>query len=195
MVVPVSDLMRLHCEMRAELSGTRKLVGHAAVFRTMADLGSHYESLGDTAFTAVMKDPNDDPRGLFNHDPNMVLGRKRSGTLRYSVDSEGLPFEIDLPDTSYANDLRAVMERRDIDECSFAFFPGASSWLRAPDGKPHERQDSIRRLLDLSVVTYPAYGGTSAMLRTMTFTERPESLRSQLARARHRVNFMKGNGS
>ena len=188
----MTGLMRFQCEMRAEVTRGNILEGHAAVFGQYADLGSHYEEIAATAFQRVMKSPDDDPRALYNHDPNMVLGRKASGTLRYSVDSEGLPFEVDLPDTSYASDLRVSMKRGDVNQCSFAFFPDLSSWHKAPDGKPLERQDEIARLLDLSVVTYPAYAGTSVALRAMTFTKRPESLRSQMARARHR-NLMKGH--
>lgn len=174
--------------------GRNRLEGHAAVFGQLADLGSHYEEMGTTAFDVVMKSPDDDPRALFNHDPNMVLGRKTAGTLRYSVDSEGLPFEVDLPDTTYANDLRVSMDRGDINQCSFAFFPDKSSWSKAPDGKAKERHDLIRRLLDLSVVTYPAYLGTSVALRHLEFTKPPETLRSQLIRARHRA-YLKGNNS
>lgn len=189
----MAKLMRFHCEMRAEMKGHNRLEGHAAVFGQLADLGSHYEEIGSTAFDAVMKREDDDPRALFNHDPSMILGRKRAGTLRYSVDSEGLPFSVDLPNTSYANDLRESMERGDVDQCSFAFFPDLSSWRSAPDRKQIERHDSIARLTDLSVVTYPAYTGTSAALRHMEFNEitEPESLRGQLVRARHRV-IMKG---
>jgi HK97 family phage prohead protease len=186
----VSSLMRFQCEMRAEIRG-RKLEGHAAVFGQYADLGSHLEEIGSGAFDRVMKSPDDDPRALYNHDPSMVLGRKQAGTLRYSVDSEGLPFDVDLPDTSYARDLQVSMERGDVNQCSFAFFPGITSWHRTPDNRPLERQDEVDRLLDLSVVTYPAYAGTSAALRHMEFTPGAESLRSQLARARHRV-LMKG---
>lgn len=191
----MTGLMRFQCEMRAEMKARNRLEGHAAVFGALADLGSHYEEVGATAFDAVLKDPLDDPRALFNHDPSMILGRKRAGTLRYSVDSEGLPFEVDLPDTSYAHNLRASMERGDVDQCSFAFLPNVSTWHKAPDGKPLERQDSIRRLLDLSVVTYPAYDGTSAALRHMEFDQSPEPLRSQLIRIRHAVligQLMKG---
>lgn len=187
----MTKLMRFHCELRAEMTGRNRLEGHAAVFNQLADLGSHYEEMGTSAFDAVMKSPEDDPRALINHDPSMVLGRKTAGTLRYSTDSEGLPFQVDLPDTSYANDLRVSMERGDINQCSFAFFPNLTTWGKAPDGKPSERHDSIARLLDLSVVTYPAYAGTSVALRHMEFNETPEPLRSQLIRARHRV-LMKG---
>lgn len=183
----MSNLMRFQCQMRAELKGRNRLEGHAAVFGQMADLGSHYEEIARSAFDAVMKSADDDPRALFNHDPSKILGRKQAGTLRYSVDSEGLPFSVDLPSTSYATDLRESMERGDVDACSFAFFPNLTSWHKAPDGKPLERQESIARLLDLSVVTYPAYAGTSAALRSIEFT-RVESLRSQLARARHRAH-------
>ena len=41
-----------------------------------------------------------DVRGLFNHDPNHVLGRTKSGTMKLSVDSKGLADEIETGATT-----------------------------------------------------------------------------------------------
>ncbi|MCT7656157.1 HK97 family phage prohead protease [Oceanimonas sp. NS1] len=61
-------------------------------------------------------------RALFNHDPNFVLGRTRSGTLALSVDADGLRYEIDPPDTQTVRDLvLAPLARGDITGSSFAF--------------------------------------------------------------------------
>src|SRR5262245_12029043 len=99
------SIQRFGVELRAEMAGDT-LRGHAAVFGQMARIGAGWEDLGRSAFDAVLKDPSTDVRSLINHDPTLLLGRQSAGTLRVSVDSEGLPFEVDLPNTSYANDLR-----------------------------------------------------------------------------------------
>ena len=37
-----------------------------------------------------------DVRALFNHDPSLVLGRNKSGTLKMKEDSTGLHYEVDI---------------------------------------------------------------------------------------------------
>jgi len=63
----------------------------------------------------------DDARALFNHDPNLVLGRVSSGTLRLSADSKGLKYEIVPPVTRTAEDLVAMIQRGDVTGSSFEF--------------------------------------------------------------------------
>lgn len=171
--------------MRARMTGN-KLVGHAAVFNQVAALPRHYERLAATAFRSVLANPDTDVRALVNHDPNMLLGRQGAGTLDVRTDAEGLAFEVELPDTSYARDLRTLVERGDLVGASFAFIPGEDEWTRAPDGRQLRTHTSVRELLDVSPVTYPAYEGAGVGLRSMTF-ERVNGTRSQLIRARARV--------
>ncbi|MDN8705120.1 HK97 family phage prohead protease, partial [Staphylococcus aureus] len=65
---------------------------------------------------------NDDVRGLFNHDPNYILGRTTAGTLSLSVNERGLVYDITAPDTQTIRDLvLAPMQRGDINQSSFAF--------------------------------------------------------------------------
>jgi len=183
-------VQRFGVELRAEMSGDT-LRGHASVFGQMARVGGGWENVGSSAFDAVLADPETDVRALRDHNASMLLGRQSVGTLRLSVDSEGLPFEVDLPNTSYANDLRELVERGDLDGASFGFIPGEDELSRAPDGRQLRTHTSVKALIDVSAVTFPAYDGAGVALRHYEFA--PCSNRGQLIRARARVMFHKEN--
>ena len=175
---------RLLAEFRAEVQGNT-LIGHASVFGQLAPMAGGYEEMAATAFDQALKSPETDVRALVNHNPTMVLGRQSAGTLRLSTDKEGLRFEVDLPDTSYANDLKELLRRGDVTGASFGFFPGEDSYRKAPDGKQIRTHTSVARLLDVSPVTWPAYEGATVALRHVTFASR--SAREQAIRARARL--------
>lgn len=183
----MSTLSRFHVQLRAQITGN-KVEGHAAVFGQIATVPGHYEALERGAFGDVLKNPDTDVRALINHDANLLLARQSAGTLRISEDSEGLPFDLDLPNTSYANDLRALLERGDINGASFAFLPGKDKWSQAPDGRQLRTHTSVGQLIDVSVVTFPAYDGAGVSLRSMDFSGANRQ-RDQLIRARARVRL------
>lgn len=170
-------------EFRAELDGNR-LVGHAAVFGQMTRLAGGYEEIARGAFDQALK--GSDVRALVNHDPSMVLGREAAGTLRLSTDKEGLLFEVDLPDTSYASDLRELVRRGDVTGASFGFIPGEDSYRSAPDGKQIRTHTSVARLIDVSPVTFPAYEGAGVALRHIEFPRQSARAQAALLRARAR---------
>jgi HK97 family phage prohead protease len=173
--------------LRAEITGN-KLVGHAAVFGQYAPVPGHLEALSCTAFEQVRTDQATDVRALYEHDPAKLLGRQSSGTLRWSVDSEGLPFEVDLPDTTHGRDVRELALRGDLSGASFGFIPGQDEWSHV-QGRQLRTHTSVARLVDLSVVAFPAYAGATVMLRSLdkASTQSTETLQSQLVRARARV--------
>lgn len=184
------DMTRFGVELRASVEGNT-LHGHAAVFDQMADLPGHYEVLARGVFDNVLQDATTDVRALLNHDPRLLLGRQSARTLRLDTDERGLAFEVDLPDTSYARDLRTLVDRGDLNGASFAFIPGEDEWDRAPDGRQRRTHTSAKALLDVSAVTFPAYEGAGVALRHMTF-ERTNRGRSQLIRARHKALIATG---
>lgn len=145
----------------------RKLRGTAVVFNQLSEnLGGYREQIDPAAFDGC---DMADVRCLFNHDENQVLGRTVSRTLTLSRDASGLNFECEPPDTSYARDLAACMDRGDIDQCSFSFVvsPGGADWDEdANTGTTIRTVRKIARLYDVSVVTYPAYSQTSSELRS-----------------------------
>lgn len=180
---------RFGIECRSQLDGNR-LVGVAAVFGQYAKLPGYLECLHRNAFDKVLASPDTDVRALVEHDPNKLLGRQSSGTLKLEVTDEGLAFEVDLPDTSYGRDIRELVSRGDLTGASFGVVPGEDEWSRTTDGLQLRTHTSVEMLRDISVVSFPAYSGASVMLRSLdkiNLLAPPESLASQLIRARSRV--------
>lgn len=161
-------------EVRAKQDGTggTKYVieGHAATFNRLSkNLGGFVEDVAPTAFDRTLGD-NPDTRALLNHDPNLILGRTRSGTLRLAKDSTGLPYEIDSPDTTYARDLVVSMERKDITQSSFGFYVVGEEWGMTSEGFPKRTLTAVSiHDGDVSPVTYPAYDDSDAGLAGRAF--------------------------
>jgi HK97 family phage prohead protease len=151
-----------------------KIEGYAAVFNQPSEIisdmfGSFREYVAPGAFTKTLKD-GADVRALLNHDPNFVLGRSKSGTLRLWEDSRGLGYEATPPDTQWARDLLEVMRRGDIDQSSFGFRTVRDRWgVGKTDGgdEVDERTLLELQLFDVSPVTYPAYPQTTSDVRSL----------------------------
>lgn len=185
----MTTLTRYAVQCRSSLDGDT-LVGHAAVFGQVAKVPGGYEQLARTAFDGVLDRSDTDAVALINHDPAQLIGRQSSGTLRLKVDDEGLAFEVDLPDTSYANDLRKLVARGDMTGASFGFLPGNDgTWTRAADGAQLHTINTVTYLRDIAPVTFPAYDGAGVALRHYDFS-RPDG-REQMIRARARL-LLKG---
>jgi HK97 family phage prohead protease len=58
---------------------------------------------------------------LFNQDFAFVLGRNRAGTAAFYEAPDGLHFECDPPDTSWASGMLVSIARGDISGCAVAF--------------------------------------------------------------------------
>lgn len=158
------------------------LSGYAHIFGQRALVNRQYEEMRQGSFDKALK--NSDVRAFYQHDRNMLLGRQSSGTLRVSADSKGLQYEVDLPNTTYANDLRELVARGDLNEMSFGFIPKVVSWSKATDGLLVRSHESVGELVDISPVSIPAFSGTSISMRDRNYDS--DSLASQLVRARHR---------
>lgn len=163
------------------------LSGIAHVFGKRALVQGRYEAMDPKAFDRVLKDPTTDVRAFFNHKPEMLLGRQGAGTLRVGVEDGALSFSVDLPDTSYANDLRALVARGDLNGASFGFLPDKFTLTRAEDGREVRTHTEIARFMDVSPVSLPAFDGTNLQLHS---EETAETLSSQLIRARYRARFL-----
>jgi HK97 family phage prohead protease len=117
-------------------------------FREQVALGATNDSIG-----------SDDIRALFNHDPNLILGRSAPGvsqTLELSNDETGTYYRVQMPDTTYARDLAESMQRGDVTQSSFAFRTIEDDWDLDEDDTPLRTLVKIS-LADVSPVTYPAY--------------------------------------
>lgn len=159
--IPIDRLGSL--ELRAAEGETRTLVGHAAVFDVWTELWGMEERVRPGAFTKTLTE--DDIRGLFNHNPDHVLGRNKAKTLTLREDKVGLAFEIALPNTQLARDLAVSIERGDITGCSFGFITRKAEWDET--GKTPRRSIIDAQLFDVGPVTYPAYAATDVEARSL----------------------------
>ncbi|AKR57130.1 peptidase U35 [Devosia sp. H5989] len=140
------------------------VAGYAAVFGEVANIGGWFEeTLARGAFTETLKTA--DVRAYFDHDRGRVLGRSSAGTLHLKEDAKGLHVEIDLPDTSDGRDVATLVERGDISGMSFGFSVLRQEWDETVD--PPRRTILEVELREVSIVSEPAYDGTSIARRSM----------------------------
>jgi HK97 family phage prohead protease len=137
----------------------RRMSGYAALYdRYSEDLGGFRTKIAPGAFDKAVISA--DCRLLVNHDPNLIMGRTRAGTLRLSADAKGLQFEGDLPDTPMAAHYLEAVRRGDMDGCSFTCTVDVYQWDL--DSEPPVRTlIEIGELYDVGPVTFPAFPDTS----------------------------------
>jgi HK97 family phage prohead protease len=158
-------------ESRAD--GGKTLVGYGAVYHRADVPGSEYrlapdivERIAPGAFDRALKE-NQDVRGLYNHDPNMLLGRSAAGTMRLSSDKTGLRYEIDLPDTQVGRDVAASVARGDLTGSSFSFRINGKAGQRFEKANGYDVRHIVDcDLYDCGPVVFPAYSATSTAVRS-----------------------------
>lgn len=158
------------CELRdastADGAPSLHLTGFACVTDvpyTVSDwFGDYTEVVRPGAFTKTRAES--DVVLLVNHE-GIPMARTGSNTMRLDEvlvgDPTGLAVDADLePRSNLTNDVALAMGRGDLDKMSFAFQVTKQAW--SPDGMQRDIQEV--RLFDVSVVTFPANGATSAQL-------------------------------
>lgn len=156
-------------ELRVAESGNgMQFSGYAARYDSPSLPLPFVERIAPGAFTRTLKSRND-IKMFVNHSDLHVLASTRSKTLRLDDRTDGLFVEADLPDVTYANDLRVLIERGDVSTMSFGFSTVRDSW--SDDGA--ERTLNEVRLHEVSVVTSTAaYPATTASVRNLRLIAR-----------------------
>lgn len=167
------EVSGLSVEERAD--GAKAIVGYGAVYydgseRTEFELWpGMIERIMPGTFDRALR-AADDVRGLFNHDPNQVLGRTGSRTLKLVSDTRGLRYEISPPDTATGRDVMELVRRGDVSGSSFSFAvppDGQRMKLEKRAGVTVKVREIINvdPLYDVGPVTFPAYEATAAGVR------------------------------
>jgi HK97 family phage prohead protease len=148
---------------REKLNPDEKVIeGYFALYESETELFPNtFEIISKGAFDNTLKN---DIRALWNHSTQYVLGRNTSGSLELRVDEKGLFGIIKLPNTQYANDLFELVQRGDVDQCSFGFNILNEDLEELASGGYRWRINEID-LHEISVVTFPAYENTSVQAR------------------------------
>ena len=159
------------------------LTGRPIVYNQRTDLGWYDEIIADGALDGA---DLRDVRFLVNHNTDMIpLARSRNNnansTMQLSVISgEGMDIRVDL-DTeanSEAKSLYSAVGRGDISGMSFMFVVDADSWENIDSDHPTRTITSIKRVMEVSAVTFPAYEQTYIQARGLS--DALESARTSL---------------
>lgn len=147
-----------------------EIEGRAIVYGQRTNLGWYDEIIADGA----LKDTDlRDVRLLVNHNTNMIpLARSRNNnansTMQLSVvEGEGMDIRADLDyeNNAEAKSLYSAIERGDISGMSFMFVVDSDSWDDLESEHPTRTITGIKRVLEVSAVTFPAYSATSINAR------------------------------
>jgi HK97 family phage prohead protease len=152
-------------EVRSDQDGPGTFVGLASPFNSPSEPLPFIERVAPGAFSRSLRSRNE-IKLFVNHDTGRVLASKRAGTLRLWESDRGLEVEAALPPTTDGKDMAILLKRGDIDSMSIGFSvpKGGDSW--SDDGQERELREV--RLHEVSLITsFPAYGATSAAIRSL----------------------------
>ena len=163
---------RSYCfEVRAEETERGHVItGRPIVYDSRTDLG-YFDEIIESG--ALDRTDLTDVRFLVNHDTNKIpLARSRrnngNSTMLLSVVSEGMDIRVDL-DTENNMDARALysaVDRGDITGMSFMFVVEDEEWDNLDSDHPTRRIKSIKTVIEVSAVTFPAYNATEIFARS-----------------------------
>lgn len=187
-----TEIRNLDFEVRAEQNEERGsfITGRPIVYDARTDIGPWDEIIDRGAL-----DNTDlkDVRFLVNHNVDMIpLARSRNNnansTMQMSVDEEGMEIRVDLDteNNTDAKSLYSAVSRGDISGMSFMFSVDEDRWEDVDTDHPTRHITSIRRVLEVSAVTFPAYAQTSIQTRGLSdaLDSAKESLESERRRLR-----------
>lgn len=148
-------------EVRSNDDNEMVIEGYALKFDTWSEnLGGFKETISRRALENT---DLSDVRCLVDHIPSQIIGRTKSGTLQLETDDVGLKYRCKLPNTTFARDLYENMRVGNINQCSFGFMlddKGDEMRFDEQENIYKRTLTAIRKLTDVSVVTYPAYKDT-----------------------------------
>jgi HK97 family phage prohead protease len=214
---PRDDLVRAQpgdFELRAAEAdgGMPTMAGHFAVFDQWTEIHSLYEGhflerVAQGAFRKTFEENRNGIRVTFNHGQDPSLGDKVLGPITLlEEDDLGARYEVPLLDTSYNRDLLPGLQAG-LYGSSFRFRVTKEEFVKDPkksatnpDGLP-ERTVREAQVMEFGPVTYPAYAGATAGVRSLTdlyvmerFTREPARLR-QLLEALRDVKALPEDGA
>lgn len=163
---------RSYCfEIRAEETEQGNIItGRPIVYNSRTDLG-YFDEIIESG--ALDRTDLTDVRFLVNHDTNKIpLARSRrnngNSTMFLSVVPDGMDIRVTL-DTENNVDAKALysaVSRGDISGMSFMFVVGDEEWDNLDSDHPTRRIKSIKTVIEVSAVTFPAYAATEIFARS-----------------------------
>ena len=178
-------------EVRENDDGSDTVAGYAAVFDEVANIAGLFDEVIRSGAFSKAIERGDDVVFLVDHG-GLPLARSKSKTLKLYEDKKGLRMETSLDAAD--PDVRRIipkMRRGDLSKMSFAFSMdgGVQRWASSGDVELREIVE-VGGLSDVSIVTTPAYEGTSIALRSRdTAKETAEREREEADKAQNRAGY------
>jgi HK97 family phage prohead protease len=152
--------------------------------------GRFMERFAPGAWKKTIRESASKIRALFQHGQDPQVGDKPLGPFRTLEENEGGGYaEVALLDTSYNRDLLPGL-KDDLYGASHRFMAMRATEDDRPERSEHnpegikERTITEARLFELGPVTFPAYAGTTAGMRSMTDEFLMSAMRSDPDRLR-----------
>lgn len=184
------EIRSFNFEVRAEQDEEHGhfLAGTPIVYGQRTDLGWYDEIIEQGALDSTdLKDV----RFLVNHNTDMIpLARSRNNnansTMQMTIGADGMNIRVDLDteNNADAKSLYSAVSRGDISGMSFMFTVDKDAWDEADTEHPTRRIQNIRKVFEVSAVTFPAYSATSIQARGLSdaLDSAKESLESERTR-------------
>lgn len=158
-------------EVRAEeKEGGGIITGRPIVIGSRTDLGPFDEVIEPGALDRTKLT---DVRFLVNHDLSRIpLARSRANsedsTMHLSIDEQGMSVRValDTAGNPEAQALYSAVKRGDISGMSFMFLIDGEEWEGLESSHPTRKITDIAEVLEVSAVTFPAYGATEIHARS-----------------------------
>ena len=168
-------------ESRAD--GRSVIRGYAVVYnRLSVDLGGFRERILPGAFDGVFSRQRGraDLVSYYNHNPDILLGRESSGTLKVWTDEKGVGFEV-VPPASRA-DILELVARRDVKGASFTFSIDKNGEAFTTDENGRAiREVRAATIYELGPVVQPAYPSTSVSVAMRSYQRWLEEVEQRCA--------------
>jgi HK97 family phage prohead protease len=188
------EIRRFDFEIRAEDGDRGKtLTGQPIVYDERTNLGWYDEIIENGALAET---DLRDVRFLVNHNTDMIpLARSRNNNANSTmqmeiIEGKGMSIRVDLDteNNAEARSLYSAVERGDITGMSFMFIVDKESWDDIDTDHPTRHVLSIKRVMEVSAVTFPAYEATSIQARGLS--EALESAKASLESVRAEARAM-----
>jgi len=166
-------------ELRDDAAGAPRLAGHFARFGEWAEIDSVFEGhflerVAPGAFKKTIAENRDRIKVLFQHGLDPQIGDKPLGPIDVLREDDAGPYyEVPLLDASYVRELLPGL-RAGLYGASFRFSVLRETFDRSVEPSEHNPEGIPERTLkevalrEFGPVTFPAYAGATAGVRSMT---------------------------
>lgn len=184
-----------------KLVADRSIEGYAVVFGQESRV--MYDPKNKRCFVEVIESGsitdetlrNCDIKALSEHNRERMLARsfKGTGSLSLTVDSHGVKYRFEAPNTQEGEYVVEMVKRGDLFGSSFAYLTDERSnvsYTKRSDGILLRSVKKIDRMFDISVVSDPAYMGTDVAVRSLDqYFEAPnEGYKDEVSELRKLLN-------